>query len=173
MHAELKDSTGLLQLFERQSGNVIFGRNDYMEILWGAEEFLLQKEFVADGLKWLLCLDNLSYEYTSNTPKDSISKVLIPWYNFSAFQTGEEKVFAAEMTFRYDKNAWEYVYKVLPGFSIVNLTATIALMISTTISSINVAIRLLSDIHLRKSTAWYSVPLSILPCLCRRREKQQ
>lgn len=115
LHAELKDSTGLLQLFEKQSGNVIFGRNDYIRILWGAEEFLLQKEFAADGLKWLLCLDNLSYEYTSNTPKDSISKVLIPWYNFSAFQTGEEKVFAAEMTFRYDKNAWEHVYKVLPG----------------------------------------------------------
>ncbi len=86
-----------------------------MEILWGAEEFLLQKEFAADGLKWLLCLDNLSYEYNSNTPKDSISKVMIPWYNFSVFQTGEEKVFAAEMTFQYDKNAWEYVYKVLPG----------------------------------------------------------
>lgn len=74
-----------------------------------------QKEFAADGLKWLLCLDDLSYEYNSNAPKDSIGKVFIPWYNFSAFQTWEEKVSAAEMAFKYDKNAWEHIYKMLPG----------------------------------------------------------
>ena len=74
-----------------------------------------QKEFAADGLKWLLCLDDLSYEYNSNAPKDSIGKVFIPWYNFSAFQAWEEKVSAAEMAFKYDKNAWEHIYKMLPG----------------------------------------------------------
>lgn len=62
-----------------------------------------------------MCLDDLSYEYNSNAPKDSIGKVFIPWYNFSAFQTWEEKVSAAEMAFKYDKNAWEHIYKMLPG----------------------------------------------------------
>lgn len=113
LQAELTDSTGLLQLFEKQSGDLMFGRNDYIKILWGAEEFLVQKEFAADGLKWLLRLDNLSYEYKSNSPKDSISKVFFPWYNFSAFQTSEEKIAAAEMAFAYDKNAWEHIYKML------------------------------------------------------------
>lgn len=115
LQAELLDSTGLLQLFEKQSGDLIFGRNDYIEILWGVEEFLVQREFAAEGLKWLLSLDNLSYEYKSNSPKDSIRKVFFPWYNFSAFQTSEEKISAAEMAFEYDKNAWEHIYKMLSG----------------------------------------------------------
>lgn len=34
-----------MELFENQSSDFLFGKNDYIEILWGVEEFLVQREY--------------------------------------------------------------------------------------------------------------------------------
>ncbi len=112
---EFISSTGLLQLFEKQSEDILFGRNEYTSILFGVDEFLVQSEYVMRGLQWILKLNNLSYTYKSNAPKDTLDKVFCTWCNFSALQSVEEKKNAAEMAISIDRNAWDYLYDALPG----------------------------------------------------------
>lgn len=111
---EKSASTGLFELFENQSADFIFGRNDYIEILWGIEELLVQREYAASALEWLLYLDSLSYDYKSNNPKDILNKVFCTWYNFSAFSTSGEKIRVASKAISSDKNAWNIIFEALP-----------------------------------------------------------
>lgn len=115
MEAEISEPTGLMSLFENQSGDILFGKNEYINILWGIEELLTQKEYVSGAFRWLLCLDNLSYEYKSNCPKDIFRKLFCAWYSFSAFQSAKEKIDAAELAMDLDQNAWDHIYNALPG----------------------------------------------------------
>ncbi len=111
---EFTEPTGLMGLFENQSSDFLFERNAYINILWGIEQFLVQKEFVWDGLRWLLKLDDRNYEYNSNAPKDTFAKVFCTWYNFSAFRTPEEKAKAAESAIKLSCNFWTYLYEAIP-----------------------------------------------------------
>lgn len=111
---EFVEPTGLMGLFEKQSSDFIFERNAYINILWGVEQFLVQKEFVWDGLRWLLKLDSRNYKYKSNTPKDTFAKVFCTWHNFSAIRTPEEKNIAAELAIKLSSNSWTYLYEAIP-----------------------------------------------------------
>lgn len=113
LQKELQTNTGLLGLFSKQNKNILLGSRHYISVLFGVDEFLVQKEYVNAGYEWLLKLDNLSYEYSSNRPKDSIMKVLCPWRNFSALQSYDEKRIAAEKALRIDSNAWGYLYQFI------------------------------------------------------------
>lgn len=114
LEEELIESTGLMSLFENQTSDFIFGRNAYIHILWGVEQFLVQKEFAWDGLRWLLKLDNRNYVYKSNTPKDIFAKVFCTWHNFSALRTPEEKITAAKLAIELNDNSWSYIYDAIP-----------------------------------------------------------
>lgn len=111
---EFVEPTGLMGLFENQSSDFLFGRNAYINILWGVEQFLVQKEFAWDGLRWLLKLDSRNYEYKSNAPKDAFAKVFCTWHNFSALRTSEEKIQAAQLAIKSSDNAWIYLYEAIP-----------------------------------------------------------
>ncbi|MCI8661647.1 MAG: hypothetical protein HFG54_15630 [Lachnospiraceae bacterium] len=115
LDSELNKNTGLLDLFEDQSGDVLFERNEYINILWGIEQFLTQREYVSRALKWLLQLDDRSFEYKSNSPKDIFAKVYFPGYNFSALDSLKDKIQAAELALELDCNGWEHIYNALPG----------------------------------------------------------
>lgn len=114
MEAELDTSTGMLELFERTSGDYLTARHDNMNILCGAEKFLLQKEYASGTLTWLFRLDDRlgSQEYNL---KNIFDKVFCIWHNTTAFRTSEEKAAVAEKAFQYDKNAWNRIYAQLPG----------------------------------------------------------
>lgn len=114
---EFVEPTGLMGLFENQSSDFMFGRNAYINILWGMEQFLVQKEFVWDGLRWLLKLDSRGYEYKSNAPKDIFAKIFCTWHNFSALRTPEEKIAAAELAIKSDGNSWTYLFEAIPQHS--------------------------------------------------------
>lgn len=113
---EWEKSTGLLQLFDRQSDNFLFERNAYIDILSGVETMLVQKQYAARALEWLLRIDDKSYKYTSNTPESIIHKAICSWINLSAFRTVDEKVNAAKIALKYDRNGWERIYKALPQY---------------------------------------------------------
>ncbi len=111
---ELNGDTGFLSLFQNQSNDILFGRNAYIDILWGVEEFLCQKEYFWPAFRWLLKLDSYHFEYKSNSPKDIFAKIFCTWMNFSSLQTAEEKIAAAEIAFDIDYcNTWEYLYSAI------------------------------------------------------------
>lgn len=115
LESELNKNTGLLDLFEFQSGDGLFERNEYINILWGIEQFLTQREYASRALKWLLQLDDRSFGYKSNSPKDILAKVYFPGYNFSALDSLKDKIQAAELALELDRNGWEFIYNALPG----------------------------------------------------------
>lgn len=115
LFAELEHSTGLMDLFEKQDPDFIMGKNFYYNILFGVEEFLLQTEFAMEAYVWLLKLDDKNIEYKSNCPADALNKALCTWHSFSVFRTSAEKVRIAEIAFEHSRNAWDIVYKNLPG----------------------------------------------------------
>lgn len=111
---EITDNTGLLSLFEKQSNDFVFGRNAYIDILWGNEQFLVQNEYVWRGFRWFLNLDSKKYEYTSNSPKDTFAKVFCTWMNFSSINTADEKIKAAKIAFEIDgENAWSHLFSAI------------------------------------------------------------
>ena len=114
LEKELVEDTGLLSLFKNQSSDFIFGSNAYINILWGIEQFLVQKEYFWQAFRWLLKLDSYHFEYKSNSPKDIFTKIFCTWVNFCAIETAEEKIIAAEIAFEnnYD-NTWEYLYAAI------------------------------------------------------------
>lgn len=114
LEEEQINPTGLMELFENQSSDFLFGENDYIEILWGVEEFLVQREYASSAYEWLLYLDNLSFEYKSNSLKDIFGKLLCTWHNFSAFSKSEDKIEIAEKALAKDRNAWEHIFGALP-----------------------------------------------------------
>lgn len=108
---ELINNTGLLSLFQNQSSDIFLGRNFYVNILWGIEQFLVQKEYFWSAFRWLLQLDAKDFEYKSNSTSDIFSKVFCSWQNFSALQTAEEKIKAAKLSLQIDShNIWNYLY---------------------------------------------------------------
>lgn len=112
---EISESTGLFSLFEKQSDDFIFEDNEYVSILCGIDEFLVQREYASRGFEWLLRLDDGLYEHKSNKLKDTLGKVLCTWCNYSAFKTVEEKIQAAKWALEYDRTAWDIVYEALPN----------------------------------------------------------
>lgn len=115
LYAELDNSTGLISLFENQDSDFIMGKNHYISILFGVDEFLLQKKYAQDAFIWLMKLDDKGLKYESNCPGDAFAKVLCTWHNFSVFRTSTEKIRLAEMAFEYNNNTWNVIYKSLPG----------------------------------------------------------
>lgn len=114
LNSEIEKSTGLFELFENQSKDLLFERNEYIDILFGLEQLLTQRQYAIEAFEWLLNLDNRDYEYQSNSVKDIIEKVLCSWYNFTSFQNPEEKAELAKETISQDKNGWERVYSSVP-----------------------------------------------------------
>lgn len=111
---ELKESTGLLILFNNQTEDVIFGRNDYIDVLFAIESLLCQNMYASEGLELLLRLDNMPFSFKSNSPKHSLDKVFCTWANFSSFKSANQKLDACSKAFEYDQNAWDILYDALP-----------------------------------------------------------
>jgi len=111
---EFDEPTGMIQLFDEKVDDFMWGTHYYINILWGLEQFLLQKEYASLAFDIVLRLDNLGIQFKANSPKETIRTVLCVWGNFSAFDTAEYKVAAAKRTFKIDNNAWDIIYSVLP-----------------------------------------------------------
>ena len=107
---ELQEDTGLVSLFKNQSDDFLFGRNAYINILWGIEQFLVQKEYFWPAFRWLVQLDSYNFEYKTNSLRDIFLKIFCTWMNFSVIQTADEKITAAEIALKGTcDNAWEYL----------------------------------------------------------------
>ena len=114
MQSELDAPTGMLELFEAPSGDYLMARHDNMNILCGAETFLMQKEYASEILIWFFRLDNRCKAQESNL-KNIFDKVFCIWHNTTALRTPEEKAAMAEKAFQYNENAWNRICNQLPG----------------------------------------------------------
>lgn len=117
LELEMKKPTGLLELFKDQTDESLFSKKSYISILWGIETLLVQDGFFWRALRWLLELDKMEINYSSNAPKDIFSKVFCTWYNFSAISSSSEKINAAKIALDISpNNAWNYIFDSVNSF---------------------------------------------------------
>lgn len=114
LNREIDKNTGLIDLFENQDSDVFLGKNHYINILFGVEQLLVQKEYAYDAYEWLLKIDNKKISYRSNSPGSIIKELLCPWLNISVFKTVTDKKMLAQKSFDIDDNAWYLIYDSLP-----------------------------------------------------------
>lgn len=110
---EWNTSTGLIELFKDRDDST-FGRNYYTHILWGVEQFLVQREYCVDAVKWLLKLADMNIKYSlGNSPENTLKKVFCAWINLTALSVKEKIKLGREMAKEYDMG-WNILYAVLP-----------------------------------------------------------
>lgn len=115
IESELKNPTGLIELFKDNSNDSFLGRNYYTHIIWGVEQLLVYKEYVSKAVKWLFVIDSFNISYKiSNSPKSTLSDVFCAWINRSALKTND-KIVLAKFAIKKYKNAWELIFNELPG----------------------------------------------------------
>ena len=112
LDAEWNNDTGLLSLFKNQAKS-LFESDYYIDILFGIEILISQKDYFWKAYNWLLKLDSLDIKYRSNSPGNTIKKVLCTWINCTRLQTSEDKIKAAKKALEIDRSkAWEYIFSL-------------------------------------------------------------
>lgn len=113
LNQEWNTSTGLIELFKDRDDST-FGRNYYTHILWGVEQFLAQREYAVDAVKWLFQLANMHIKYSlENSPENTLKKVFCAWINLTALSVKEKIKLGGKMVKEYDI-AWDILYAELP-----------------------------------------------------------
>lgn len=118
LDAEWENSTGLVEVFSKDSGDVLFSKNYYTNFIWGVEQFLLQREYAAWAVRWFLKMHGLKIEYAiSNSPEETLKQVFCTWHNVTVL-TQEDKIFLVKEAFENNYDIWELIYDELPGRNI-------------------------------------------------------
>jgi hypothetical protein len=126
LNNEFKNNTGLLDIFEKQNSDFLFGRNAYIDILFGIEDLIVQKMYARAAVQILIKINGKGYRYVSNKPDDLIKKCICTWCNTTAIEEVEEKIEIAQFALRHDVNAWNYIKEEissLGGRSIVTTSS--------------------------------------------------
>lgn len=112
---EWVNDTGLVEVFSKEKGDTLFGKNYYTHFIWGVEQFLLQKEYAAWAVRWFLKMHNLKIKYAiSNSPKETLKQVFCTWHNVTVLSQ-EEKIYLVREAFENNYDIWELIYDELPG----------------------------------------------------------
>lgn len=115
LESEWKHPTGLLEIFKEDSGDVMFGSHLYTHVLWGIEQFLVQEEYAAWAVRWLIRLAEVNIKYhLSNSPEEILKDVFCPWINLTALKVEDKVILAREMV-QKSKKGWDILYAELPG----------------------------------------------------------
>lgn len=117
LEIELKNPSGMIELFMANSGDILFGKNYYTHILWAIEQLLLQKKYAIRAINFLWQINELNIGYKiSNSPKNILITTFCPWYNVSVL-TVDEKIKNISNALEKFNNVWEIVYAELPSNS--------------------------------------------------------
>lgn len=111
LEKEVDDRASILFMIKDQSQGSVFEKSSYVSIINGFEQFLCQKKYFWRAYRCLLKIDSFNFSYSTNSPKDTIKKVLCTWMNSSVLKNAKEKIKAAKIALEISPiNAWEYIY---------------------------------------------------------------
>lgn len=114
LESEIKDNTGLLDMFTVESKNSFTGKHYYTHILCTVEKLLNCKEYAYRVAYWLIDLGNIINECTTgNKPRDIISDIFCTWYNVSIFSAKDKISIAKDRINKYTY-IWNIIYNQLP-----------------------------------------------------------
>lgn len=112
---ELINSTGLIDLFRVNDGDILTARHYYTNILWAIEQMLQQKMYVTRAVKWLWIINEYNIKYSiSNSPKSILETIFCAWINVCSL-TVENKINLAQKAVENYSRAWEIIASKLPS----------------------------------------------------------
>lgn len=116
LEEQLNSDSSLIHLFSVDDGDGVTMRNYYTNVIWAAEQLLLQKKYVKRAVNWLWKMDKKNIKYrVSNSPKDTLENIFCIWCATTILTTDQKIAVAAESVNEYE-NAWFLIFnKVLTG----------------------------------------------------------
>lgn len=115
LDAEWERETGLKEVFTEASKEAFFSSSEYTYYIWGVEQFLCQKEYVAWAIRWLFKMNELRKKYSiSNSPNETLRTIFFPSYNITVLSQ-DEKILLAKEAFNNGCDVWDIFYSELPG----------------------------------------------------------
>lgn len=112
---EFLNSTGLLELFGANDGDIMTGRHYYTYVLWAIEQLLQQKMYVTRAVEWLWKMNEYQINYKiSNSPKSVLEVVFCAWLNSSVLSINDKIHLAKKALITYS-NAWDIIFSNLPN----------------------------------------------------------
>lgn len=117
LEEEVNNPTGMKEVFSDNQGDLITGRNYYINILWALEYLLQQKKYAGRAVRLLFELDSYSIEYKiNNSPRTVLSVVFCAWFNASSLSVAQKKEIARWAIQNYN-NAWYIIANELPSIT--------------------------------------------------------
>lgn len=112
---EWANPTGLIEVFSKENGDSFLSKNYYTHFIWGIEQFLLQKEYVAWAVRWFIKMYVLNIKYSiSNSPKETLKQIFCTWHNVTVLSP-KDKVYLLKEAFTHNYDIWNLIYSELPG----------------------------------------------------------
>lgn len=112
---EWKNPTGLIEVFREKPEFNMFSTYEYLGFLHAIEQLLVQREYTAWAVRWLLKLSDFDITYPfSNSPMETLGKVFCAWINLVPLSVEEKKVLATEAIKKHMKG-WDLILSELPG----------------------------------------------------------
>lgn len=110
---ELNNNTGLIDIMKTGEHYNSFGTNYYIYYLWAIEYLVQYEETAMRAIRWLLKINDLDINYSSNSPQKSLKHIFNTWHN-EVFLTTKQKIQLAELAIKNYKNGWDIIINEIP-----------------------------------------------------------
>ncbi len=115
LEEEWMNPTGLIKVFSKGNGDILFGKNYYTHFIWGIEQFLRQKEYAAWAVRWFIKMNTLDITYPiNNSPQETLKQIFCTWHNVTVLPQ-KDKTFLVKEAFADNYDIWNLIYSELPG----------------------------------------------------------
>ena len=110
---ELQKNTGLMTMFEKQQERYYDEKLDVSSVISAIYIVVREENYVDDAYTWLINMKNKNYIFSVKPDVDScIEQILLPSYNFSAYDSSNMKIRAAKKLICKSQNAWELLFRI-------------------------------------------------------------
>lgn len=115
LEKEIKNPTGMFELFTEDNGDIITSRHYYSGIILAIGQLLQQKKYYSRALEVLWNIDDyISQKGKNDQTKNLLESIYCAWINVSLL-VGENKIESARNAIKKYKNAWNIIVLELPN----------------------------------------------------------
>ena len=111
------NTSNILKLFPKKEDNIFESRNYMSQVLWSLEMLSWLPEHLVSAIRCLGLLEALPYDKTSwsNTPINSITSILLPWYPQTNGDREKQKASLIGLKADNFDVFWRAITNLLPG----------------------------------------------------------
>ncbi len=114
VESEFIKSTGLKELFEKNSGDIFKSNNYYVNIIAGLEQLVHIRKYVSRTINCFFRMNEFEIDYKmGNSPQNTLEVIFCPWFNSCSLNSNEKIKQAQNLIEKY-RTAWDVLASQLP-----------------------------------------------------------